>query len=282
MSEEVRTIDGQQVSGTVQNGTFFSDDGKLLVKPDGTVEHGFTDAQGYFHSARTVDGQTVYGFDTDDGGWISDDGKIAIDKGGKIEHGVTDPKTHQFLPNGTTHTLPDGTVLYGFNAGGDFYSADGTTIVLANGTVLHGTTDKNTGFFTPDNGNGVYVITDDGIAHGKRDPSDGAIVTDDGHRYMTSGSWAIDLKALSDAILAVQRERDNISTSLDAISKDMTGLSDHWQGPAYDSFVPVQTWYTSVTKDLMGILDDMIARMQKSYANYSQAENTNASNVTPA
>jgi uncharacterized protein YukE len=254
----------------------------LLIKADGTVEHGFTDGQGYFHSVRTVDGQTVYGFDTTDGGWVSDDGKIAIGKDGKVEHGITDPNTHNFLPNGTTHTLPDGTVLYGYTVGGDFYSEDGTTIVLANGTVLHGTTDTNTGIFTPNNGNGVYLILKTGIVHGKRDASDNSVVTDGGQRYMSPGSWGIDLQALLNAIAAVQRERNTISDTLDQIDTKLSDLDRYWKGPAADTFEPVAKWYTEVKSDLLGILDDIITRMTKSHDNYQNAESGNAANVTAA
>ncbi|MCO5974950.1 hypothetical protein, partial [Actinoallomurus soli] len=223
MSDEVRTIDGQQVHGTVDNGTFFSDDGKVVVKPDGTVlhgitdpnthqflpngatrtmpdgsvvygvnsdgnfysedgkllikadgtvEHGFTDGQGYFHSARTVDGQTVYGSDTTDGGWISDDGKTAFDKDGKMVHGITDPNTHNFLPNGATHTMPDGSVVYGVNSDGNFYSEDGKLLIKADGTVEHGYTDGQ-GYFHS-------ARTVDGQTVYGSDTTDGGWISDDG------------------------------------------------------------------------------------------------------
>ncbi|MCO5975085.1 WXG100 family type VII secretion target, partial [Actinoallomurus soli] len=241
-----------------------------------------TDGQGYFHSARTVDGQTVYGSDTTDGGWISDDGKTAIDKDGKVQHGITDPNTHNFLPDGTTHTLPDGTVLYGFTVGGDFYSDDGTIIVLANGTVLHGKTDTSTGIFTPTDGNGVYLILKSGIVHGRTDPIDNSIITDGGQRYMTPGSYKVDLQALANSIVVIQRQRDRISDTFDQINTRMSGLDAYWKGPAAETFDPVRTWYTQASSDLLGILDEIITRMTKSHDNYQDAESKNAANVTSA
>ncbi|HXA57679.1 MAG TPA: hypothetical protein VNW94_00810 [Streptosporangiaceae bacterium] len=278
---EVRGIDGHQVYGSVQNGVFYSEDGTLLVKADGTVEHGHTDGQGYFHSQRTVDGQVLYGRDTTDGGWISDDGTVAIDKSGKVEHGVSTPDG-KFLPGGTTHTLPDGTVLYGSNTGGDFYSWDGTTIVLSNGTVLHGSTDQNTGIFTPDGGPGVDLITNNGILQGTYNP-DGSIAFSDGTTYMTPQAWRIDLPALLDAIRAVERERDKITTTLDQIGAEIRPehLETIWRGPSRDSFDPVREWYTDATNGLMSILDEIIVRMSRSYYNYLQAESANLQNMTP-
>ncbi|MCO6000187.1 hypothetical protein, partial [Actinoallomurus rhizosphaericola] len=210
MSDEVRTIDGQQVPGTVQNGTFYSEDGKLLVRPDGKVEHGFTDGQGYFHSGRTVDGQTVYGFDTDDGGWVSDDGKTAIGADGKVEHGITDPNTHQFLANGEVRTV-DGHQVYGSVQNGTFYSEDGKLLVRPDGRVEHGFTDGQ-GYFhsgrtvdgqtvygsdTDDGGwvsdDGKTAIGADGkVEHGITDPNthqflaNGEVRTVDGHQVYGS------------------------------------------------------------------------------------------------
>ncbi|MEV5753964.1 WXG100 family type VII secretion target [Actinoallomurus sp. NPDC052308] len=280
---EVRTVDGRQVYGSVQDGVFYSEDGSLAVRSDGTVEHGHVDDRGQFHSQRTVDGQVLYGTDTTDGGWISDDGKIALDKDGNVEHGISTPDG-QFVAGGTTHTLPDGTTLYGLQMGGDFYSADGSTIALSDGTVLHGSTDTSTGIFTPNNGDGVYVVSDDGIVHGNYDPKDGSIALSDGSRYMTPQAWRVDLPELLNAIATIKREKDNISTTLDLIDSKIRPekLSAFWRGPAKNTFDPVRDWYKDASSDLMDILDEMIDRMQKSYDNYYQAESQNLQNMTPS
>jgi uncharacterized protein YukE len=276
-----RTLpDGSVVYGSVQDGVFYSADGKLLIRPDGTVEHGFTDANNYFHSQRAVDGRVLYGLDTKDGGWISDDGKVFVDGQGKIEHGVSTPDG-QFLPNGTTHKMPDGTVLYGFDTGGDFYSWDGTTVVLSDGTVLHGSTNLDTGVFTPANGDGVDVITDNGIFHGTYNP-DGSIALSDGTKYMTPEAWAVDLPELLNAIAAVRREKETISGILAQIKSKMEwDIGYSWTSPAHDSFEPIRRWFLNATTDLMDILDEMISRMKTSYDNYLQAEETSLKNLTP-
>jgi uncharacterized protein YukE len=94
--------------------------------------------------------------------------------------------------------------------------------------------------------------------------------------------FMVALQALLNAIATVQRERDNISKTLEQIETKMSHLAFYWKGPAYDSFDPIETWYTSATFDLMGLLDEIIARMQKVYDNYHRAESVNAANVTPA
>ncbi|GLY92652.1 WXG100 family type VII secretion target [Actinoallomurus iriomotensis] len=93
--------------------------------------------------------------------------------------------------------------------------------------------------------------------------------------------FGIALQALMNAIATVQRERGNISKTLEQIETKMSHLTFYWKGPAHDSFDPIETWYTNATVDLMGLLDEIIARMQKVYNNYHQAESVNAANVTP-
>lgn len=95
------------------------------------------------------------------------------------------------------------------------------------------------------------------------------------------GDFGINLQALSDAIATVKRERDGISSTLDQIDTRISNVSAYWSGPAYDSIDPIVKWYNNARYDLMGILDDIVTRMQKSYDNYHKAENQNALNVTP-
>lgn len=107
-------------------------------------------------------------------------------------------------------------------------------------------------------------------------------MADSGGGGQTQGGsdFGVNLQALSDAIATVRREKDNISGTLDQIAMRIRNLSAYWEGPAYDSFDPVATWYDNARYDLMGILDEIIARMQKSYDNYHQAEYQNAENIT--
>ncbi|GLY80033.1 WXG100 family type VII secretion target [Actinoallomurus iriomotensis] len=109
------------------------------------------------------------------------------------------------------------------------------------------------------------------------------IVADAGEGGQTASGteFGVALQALSNAIATVRRERDNISGTLDQIELKTRNLSAYWSGPAYDSIDPITTWYTNATTDLMGILEEIITRMQKSYDNYHNAESQNTANVTP-
>ncbi|GAA0370629.1 WXG100 family type VII secretion target [Actinoallomurus spadix] len=109
-------------------------------------------------------------------------------------------------------------------------------------------------------------------------------MADTGGGGQTAGDteFGIALQALSDAIATVQREHDGISKTLEQIKSKMSDLNLYWKGPAYDSLDPVETWYANATSQMMGLLQEIIDRMQKSYDNYHQAESVNAANVTPA
>jgi uncharacterized protein YukE len=132
-----RTVDGHQVSGTIQaDGSFLSDDGTIFVDKAGRVEHGKV-VDGRFLVEKTVDGRTLWGGETEDGGFISQDGTTYVDPSGKVEHGLTAPDG-RFLPDGASRVI-DGVTVWGILAeDGSFLSEDGTTYVTADGKVEHG------------------------------------------------------------------------------------------------------------------------------------------------
>ncbi|MEU9407508.1 WXG100 family type VII secretion target, partial [Streptomyces sp. NPDC048281] len=280
---EVRTIDGRQVYGSVQDGVFFSEDRDLMVTADGTVEHGYTDSDGRFHAERTIDGKTMYGSVTQDGGWISDDGTVAEYKDGSIHHGLVDPTTNQFVENGIKYTLPDGTVMYGTMIGKDFLSADLTTLVLQNGTVVHGTLDTDTGIFTPAGSSGAaaYVLTDDGAIYGTKRDADGAYVLDNGQVVMTPGAWAIDLAQLEDAIKLTKSKLKSIEGHIETINQQYASVRNVWSSPAGDTFGDVSKKAGNGMDKCQQLLAEIAARMQTSYDNYLAAESANLRNVTP-
>jgi len=276
---EVRTIDGAQVYGSVQDGTFYSEDGKLIVTAAGVVEHGYTDDQNQFHSQRVVGGVVMYGFDTDKGGWISDDGTTYVDSKGNSETGISTPDG-DFIANGTTHTLPDGTVLYGVFTAGDFYSSDGKWIVLADGTAIQGTTDTATGIFTAATGGSIYVITDNGILYGTVDEVDGSLLLSDGSVYMTPKAWGIDVPAFKAAIDLVGTKASSISDQIDTITRQYTVIEPLWSSPSGETFKDVAANASTAMKNLQDLLNDIIDRMKKSYINYVAAEKAALENVT--
>ena len=105
--------------------------------------------------------------------------------------------------------------------------------------------------------------------------------TGGGGQAQGDSDFGVNLQALSDAIATVQREKGNISGTLEQIDIRIRNLSAYWAGPAYDSVDPVTTWYDNARYDLMNILDEIITRLQKSYNNYHQAEFQNVENMTP-
>jgi uncharacterized protein YukE len=262
----------------VQDGIFYAEDGTLLVTADDRVEHGYTDDQNRFHAQRIVNGQTMYGFDTDDGGWISDNGKVSVDKDGSVQFGISTPDGH-FLPGGTTRTLPNGDVLYGWNKGDDFLSWDGNTLVRGNGDVIHGHLDQDTGIFTPDKGAGAYVITDDGAIYGTYQ-DDGSILGGDGNVYMTPQAWGVDLPEFHDAIAFVRGKSGLIEDHIDAIHRKSQAIYRGWTSPAGDTFGDVSRKAATAMLVLQGLLEEMVTRMNKSYDNYLVTEQANTKNLS--
>lgn len=106
-------------------------------------------------------------------------------------------------------------------------------------------------------------------------------MADDRGGSSEGGGFGIDLKALSDAIATVQRERDGIAETLDKIEYRAFQVAYYWQGPANETFDPVVSWYKKAAWDLLAILDEIILRLKKSYDNYRNAESQNAANMTP-
>ncbi|MFK0156995.1 hypothetical protein ACIQVK_33670, partial [Streptomyces sp. NPDC090493] len=69
----------------LDDGSFLSEDGKTMVTAGGVVEHGQTTADGQFVTERVVDGQAMWGSDTQDGGWVSQDGTVYVSSDGSVE-----------------------------------------------------------------------------------------------------------------------------------------------------------------------------------------------------
>ena len=175
----MRTIEGQTVSGSMQSGTFVSEDGTLLQLPNGFVEHGTTDSAGDFLAYTTVDGKQVTGnFNSDGSAFLSSDGTIYVDKG-VVETGITDPATGNFLPKGTTRVIADQTV-YGTIQNGAFFSEDGTILQLPNGFVEHGTTDSSGNFL-------AYTVIDGQQVKGNFSSDGSSFMSSDGTIYVDKG-----------------------------------------------------------------------------------------------
>jgi WXG100 family type VII secretion target len=234
---------------------------------------------GHFLVQKAVGGRVLWGSDTQDGGFISEDGKTYVDSSGKVEHGISTPDG-QFIPNGTTHIMPDGSTAYGTMAGKDFFSADGHTIVLDNGTILHGNDDWATGIFTTNSGD-AYFVGQNGVTHGHFRPADGALVLDgDGGVVMTPGSWKVDLAQIADALALINNKSDSISKHQDTIMWQCQSVKNSWRSPAGDTFASASDKVQTALSDLCELVDNVAERMQQSYDNYRNSERANVKNVS--
>ncbi|WP_251491363.1 WXG100 family type VII secretion target, partial [Actinacidiphila cocklensis] len=92
---------------------------------------------GRFLVERAVDGRTLWGGETEDGGFISQDGTVYVDPSGKVAHGLTAPDG-RFLPDGASRVVDGHTVWGSVGDDGSFLSEDGTVFVTAGGHVEHG------------------------------------------------------------------------------------------------------------------------------------------------
>jgi len=266
-----RVIDGQSVLGTVQSGgVFLSEDGTLLQLPDGFVERGKIDANGNFLAVTTVNGQQVWGSFGTDHSFLSQDGTLFVPSGEAAETGVTDPGTKTFLPGGTTYTLPDGKVLFGFADAGGFWSYDGSTIVL-NGTAVTGSMNKGDGIFTSSNGQ-TFLVGQNGIQSVTPNPDGSFTVSGSGEIVPTPQSWKVDLEAFTNAQRLIGNDIQNVSDAYSAIQTEYSTIESLWMSPAGTSFEETTSAVDLAMTKLNTVLDSIVTAMQQAYNNYLDAE----------
>jgi hypothetical protein len=270
----IRTVDSQSVYGTINNdGSFISEDGTLLVLPDGFVEHGKIQSDNTFLAYLMINGQQVWGNFGTDHSFLSQDGHTYVKPDGTIEYGVTDPSNGTFLNGGVAYTLPDNTVAYGFMDNGSFYSYKGDLIVV-NGQVITGSTDTGDSIFAGNNGD-FYFISDNGIIPVTPLP-DGSYELPDGSRVMTPTSWKVDLKQFQEAMLTVAGNIQAISTTYNGqIASLFNSVEADWKSPAGQTFGETVPLVDAAMKNLLEILTGVLLIMEVNYANYIQAEETN-------
>ncbi|MDH6545998.1 hypothetical protein [Streptomyces sp. SAI-041] len=92
--------------------------------------------------------------------------------------------------------------------------------------------------------------------------------------------WLVHLAALKEAIGAVRRESSEITTGMASIAAKMNDIGTSWNSPSYATFDDIQSWFLTCQHDLEALMQDILRRMDATYANYHDAEGTNYSNVT--
>ncbi len=261
------------------DGGFISEDGKTYIEANGDVDHGKTVDDKFLMLKVGSDGVTYWGNKTADGGFISEDGKTYIDATGKIEHGITTSgKDAHFLPNGTSVTLPSGQVVYGYMTGDDFYSEDGSTIVLDGKTVVNGSMDQFSGIFTSSSGDGYYVGAN-GITHGTFRDADGALMFDDGSGFvLTEKGWKVDLQQMLDCVDLINKKNVDLSDYRESIREQIRLVEHSWKSPAGDTFSDISTQVTTALDNLVDLVANISARVQRSHDNYAEQEQKNLDN----
>ncbi len=284
----IRVIDGQTYYGTVDQGIFFADTGTLAqVLSTGQVFAGHTqqnpDGTQSFIATLNYHGQTLSGTIDKNGNFYVQSGPQAgLEEipagGGPPVYGVTDPATGDFIPGGVAKTMPDGTILYGYMEGNDFITSDDTKIVFANGTVVTGTYDPSTGIFTAANGSFYFVGTNGIVSATKQ--SDGSYKLPDGSIVMTPQAWKVDLPVFLDAIGFVETYSFLIALATAEIQAQYSAIESAWSSPGGSSFHGIAAAVNTGIDYLNTMLTDIVQRMQTSYQNYLNTENTNAQNVS--
>jgi WXG100 family type VII secretion target len=97
---------------------------------------------------------------------------------------------------------------------------------------------------------------------------------------MTWAEFKADLAQLQAAIGSVRSDSDHINDLMGQISGQFSAVGTAWISPTEQSFDDVQKWFMNVSKDLHGLLDEMVSRLGQAYANYHAAEEANYYNVT--
>jgi hypothetical protein len=273
----IRTIDGVQYYGVVQDGIFYADNDTLAqILSTGLVIHGQT-VNNAFLATMEYQGQTYQGYYDGAGNFFSQDGTFEITAAGTKETGITDPSNGEFIQGGVAFTTANGTVLYGYMDGSDFYTYNYTEIVF-NGTALTGTYNQNTGIFTASNGSSYFIGTD-GI-ESATPQHDGSYKLPDGSIVMTPHAWKVDLPLFLDAVNLVQDHADSISLAVADIQAQFSVVESAWSSPAGASFPFVVEMVNTGVTVLDTMLTSIIERMRVSYLNYLTTEYQNNQNVS--
>jgi hypothetical protein len=94
-----------------------------------------------------------------------------------------------------------------------------------------------------------------------------------------SGTFLTNLKALSDAMTSIRKERDAVETDLVQVKNTFTGISEYWNSPAGRSFQELSGDFMNASLDLVSTLDEGLRRMHVAYNNYVASEQQNAASI---
>jgi hypothetical protein len=127
----------------------------------------------------------------------------------------------------------------------------------------------------------AYSVNPDGGYTAHYDDGSSSDFDQHGHRTTTNVpgqdpiSWDIDLTALATATYTIAGLAAELDTQFTAIGSTFTDMEGDWDSPSGDSFKALNANFSSAAGDMRTLLTDAVARMQKSYLNYLDAENQN-------
>lgn len=95
-----------------------------------------------------------------------------------------------------------------------------------------------------------------------------------------SPQFTVDLEQFSDAIATITACQGTISNDFTQIQSELTKVANAWSSPAGQSYSDVQDALNSDINNLESLLAEIVKRMNQTYANYQNAEQTNSNNLT--
>lgn len=95
-----------------------------------------------------------------------------------------------------------------------------------------------------------------------------------------STEFNVDLQQLADAITRVTADRGNIESDFGRIKSLLDEVRSTWDSLAGATFPPLEEQMAAAMQSLLDALEDMIARMRTTHANYLAAEKANVANLT--
>ncbi|WP_431949793.1 WXG100 family type VII secretion target [Actinacidiphila sp. bgisy167] len=93
------------------------------------------------------------------------------------------------------------------------------------------------------------------------------------------GEFQVALQDLHAAIGIVRSESGTVSGLIGRIQSHFDAAQSFWQSPAASTFETTASWFTTSSRALEDLLNEMVGRLQTAYDNYVAAERANTNNL---
>ena len=95
-----------------------------------------------------------------------------------------------------------------------------------------------------------------------------------------STEFQVDMVQMKDAIATVAADTATIESDFHQIEARLRSISSVWISPAGETFEDLYPVLVQRGEAMVQLLHSMVDRMRTTYANYEQAEQTNAANLS--